>query len=62
MCRMTVKEALLEFGDDLNIASTGAIAKKGRTEVRVIFDGTHGNELNPGIRVRDQVRFPVAAD
>ena len=38
-----------EYGDDLSIAATGAIEKKGRTdEVRVIFDGSHGVVLNPG--------------
>ena len=63
MTRMTVREAMETFGDTLNIASTGAISKKGRTdEVRVIFDGSHSVDLNPGIRVRDQVRFPIAAD
>ena len=28
----------------------------------MIFDGSHGTALNPGIRVRDQVRYPTAAD
>ena len=51
------------YGDRLNIASTGAIAKKGRTdEVRVIYDGTHGLDLNVGIQVRDQVKFPTCVD
>ena len=60
---MAVRDAITEYGDTLNIASTAAIAKKGRTdEVRVLYDGTHGLDLNPGIRVRDQVRCPVAAD
>ena len=63
MLDMTVRDAITEYGDTLNIASTAAIAKKGRTdEVRVLYDGTHGLDLNPGIRVRDQVRCPVAAD
>ena len=63
MIDTTVRQAILEFGDTLNIASTAAIAKKGRTdEVRVLYDGTHGLDLNPGIRVRDQVRFPTSAD
>ena len=63
MSRLTLREALQEYGDDLSIAATGAIEKKGRTdEVRVIFDGSHGVTLNPGIRVRDQVRYPTAAD
>ena len=63
MTTMKVREAIEEFGDSLNIASTAAIGKKGRTdEVRVLYDGTHGLDLNPGIRVRDQVRFPTASD
>ena len=63
MGHCTPREAMLTYGDRLNIASTGAIAKKGRTdEVRVIYDGTHGLDLNIGIRVRDQVKFPTCAD
>mgnify|MGYP003333509867 CR=1 FL=1 len=63
MMRMRLGDALKEFGDNLTIAATGAIEKKGRTdEVRVIYDGSHGITLNPGIRVRDQVRYPTAAD
>ena len=63
MARMKLRDALAEFGEDLMIAATGAIEKKGRTdEVRVIFDGSHGITLNPGIRVRDQVRYPTASD
>ena len=46
MSRLTLREALQEYGDDLSIAATGAIEKKGRTdEVRVIFDGSHGVTL-----------------
>ena len=49
------------YGASLDIVSTGAIAKKGRTdEVRVIFDGSHGIDLNPGIKARDQVLHPTA--
>ncbi len=45
------------------MAATGAIEKKGRTdEVRVIYDGSNGIWLNPGTRVRDQVRYPTCAD
>ena len=63
MTRMSLREAMVEYGEDLTIAATGAIEKKGRTdEVRVIYDGSHGITLNPGIRVRDQVRYPTAAD
>ena len=63
MSRTTLREALKIYGADLMIAATGAIEKKGRTdEVRVIFDGSRGCLLNPGIRVRDQVRYPTASD
>ena len=45
------------------IAATGAIAKKGKEgEVRVMYDGSNGITTNPGIRVRDQVRYPIAQD
>ena len=54
MCRTTVRAAMIEYGEELEIAGTGAIAKKGKEgEVRVIFDGSHGCNVNPGIRVRD---------
>ena len=63
MTTMTLREAMKEYGDSLNIAATAAIEKKGRTdEVRVLYDGTNGIDLNPGIRVRDQIRYPTAAD
>ena len=59
MERMTLGDALDEFGEDLLIAATGAIAKKGSTgEVRVIYDGTNGIFLNYGIKIRDQIKFP----
>ena len=63
MARTTLRAAMLEYKEALTLAATGAIEKKGRTdEVRVIYDGSNGIFLNPGIRVRDQVRFPTAAD
>ena len=65
MVEMTLEEALELYGEDLLLAATGAIAKKGQGpggEVRVIFDGTRGVFLNVGIRIRDQVRFPTAPD
>ena len=62
MCRMTLNGAIEKCSDDLTIASTGAIFKQGKEGGRVIYDGSHGIELNPRIRVRDQVRFPTAAD
>ena len=65
MAKMSLGEALDTFGDDLLIAATGAIAKKGSGpggEVRVIYDGTNGIFLNYGIRIRDQIKFPGAPD
>ena len=63
MCRTTVREAILEYGDDLEIAATGAIAKKSTSgEVRVIFDGTNGVHINVQICVRDQITPPTAPD
>jgi hypothetical protein len=63
MIETTVGEALKDCGDRLEIASTAAIEKKGRTdEVRVLYDGSNGLDLNPGIRVRDQVKYPTSAD
>ena len=63
MMQMSLRQALQEYGDNLTIAATGAIEKKGKTdEVRVIYDGSNRIPLNPGIKVRDQVRYPTAAD
>ena len=63
MTTMTLRQAMSEYGEDLNIAATAAIEKKGRTdEVRVLYDGTNGLDLNECIRVRDQVRYPTASD
>ena len=59
----TVEAVLEEYCDELNIASTGAIAKKGRTdEVLVMYDGSHGLDLRPGMCEREQVSFPTGAD
>ena len=59
MVQMTVRDALEEWGEDLVIAATGAIAMKGKEgEVRVIYDGPNG--ITTGIRVRDRVRYPIA--
>ena len=63
MKRTTLGAALEEYGDSLNVAAMGAIAKKSSTgEVRVIYDGSHGVKLNQGIKVRDQIRLPTSAD
>ena len=63
MVQTTLRAAMTAYGDDLTIAATTAIEKKGRNdEVGVIFDATHGVNPNPGIRVRGQVCYSTAAD
>lgn len=52
MGKMSLGEALDEFGEDLLLTTTGANAKKGADpngEVRVMHDGTNGVVLNYGI-------------
>ncbi len=46
-------------------ASLGALEKigaEGETTVRILFDGTHGVDVNKRIRQRDQERGPSAAE
>ena len=65
MVKCSVRDAITTYGSDLIIAATGAIAKKGKStedEVRVIYDGTNGIALNQEIKIRDQIRFPIAPD
>ena len=51
MLTTAVGDALVKYGDSLNIASTGAIAKKGKTdEVRVIYDGSDALDLKTSTR------------
>ena len=45
----------------LRVASIGAI-EKGEDDWRIIHDGTHGVDLNPRIRPRDQQQLPAAPD
>ena len=49
----------------LVVASLGAIREDkpdGEYIARVLFDGTHGLQVNKKTRIRDQERAPVAAD
>ena len=63
MTQISLREAIERYGEDLVIAATGAIEKKGRVgEVRVIFDASNGVQVNRAIRVRDQVRCPASGD
>lgn len=61
MVEMPLDVAKRKFGEDLALASLGAISKKDGS-VRVIHDGTHGVRVNPDIVVRDQLRTPTAGD
>ena len=65
MSKLSLGEALDRYGENLLLAATGAIAKKGNApggEVRVIYDGTNGVFLNYGINIRDPIKFPTAPD
>ena len=49
----------------LTVASLGAQKKEkpgGEVTARILFDGTHGIDVNTRIRIRDQERAPIAAD
>ena len=60
---MTLAEALKRFGDRFSLTAIGAIAKKaGATDVRVIFDATHGVLTKYEIRVRDHAHCLTVAD
>ena len=52
-------------GPGLTVASLGAQRKEkpgGEVTARILFDGTHGIDVNTRIRIRDQERAPIAAD
>ena len=62
--RMSEEEARRRF-PGLTVASLGAIKKGkpgGEVTARILFDGTHGIDVNARIRIRDQERAPIAAD
>ena len=62
--RMSEEEARRRF-PGLTVASHGAIKKEkpgGEVTTRILFDGTHGIDVNTRIRIRDQERAPIAAD
>ena len=59
----TLGDAIDEYGDELIISGTGAIAKKGPGgDIRMIYDGPHGVLPNYGVRIRVQIRFPTSPD
>ena len=62
--RLTETEARTRY-PNLTVPSLGAIKKEkstGEITARVLFDGTHGIDVNRRTRVRDQERGPIAAD
>ena len=61
MLQLDLAEAQARFGEQLAVASLGAIEKKNGT-FRVVHDGTHGVGINPGIKIRDQLKSPCAGD
>ena len=61
--RLTEEQAKARY-PNLAVASLGANKKEkstGESTARVLFDGTHGIDVNRRIRVRDQERGPIAA-
>ena len=63
MIKTSLQQARAEWGEHLVIASLAAVEKDlAKDEWRVIYDATHGVNLNHRIRVRDQVRCPAWPD
>ena len=52
--------AMQRYGGTLHVGSLGAVEEKDK--VRVVHDGSHGVQINHRIRIRDQVRYPGAAE
>ena len=61
MVRYDLDQARAEFGDELVVASLGAVPKADQS-VRVVHDATHGLHVNDRIRVRDAQTYPTGAD
>ena len=58
MLQLDLAEAHARFGEQIAVASLGAIEKKNGT-FRVVHDGTHGVGINPGIKMRDQLEISL---
>ncbi|CAL1155276.1 unnamed protein product [Cladocopium goreaui] len=61
MVKMEVEEASRIYGENLRVASLGAI-RKADDSFRVVHDGAHGIGVNGNIKVRDQIACPSAGD
>ena len=60
---MSREEAERRFGDELQIASLGAVPKDQQwSDVRVVHDGTHGIQVNSRISQPNRMEFPQFDD
>ena len=66
LLKKPLAQAQLDHGPGLTIASLGALQKSvgddGVIAIRLLYDGTHGVEINRRIRVRDQDACPAAPE
>ena len=63
MVRMTRQEAVDRFGEDLQVASLGAVPKeKEWSDVRVVHDAAHGLRVNTHVEQPNQMGFPQFDD
>ena len=60
---MPLREAQLRYGEELQIASLGAVPKDQQwSDVRVVHDGTHGIQVNNKISQPNRMEFPQFDD
>ena len=63
MVKMTKEEAVGRYGEDLQVASLGAVPKdKDWSDVRVVHDATHGLHVNTQVDQPNQMAFPQFDD
>ena len=60
---MSLKEAKSRYGEELQVASLGAVPKDQQwSDVRVVHDGTHGIQVNSKIAQPNKMEFPQFDD
>ncbi len=60
---LTLEEARVRYGDELQVASLGAVPKDQQwSDVRVVHDGTHGIQVNKRIVQPNRMEFPQFDD
>ena len=63
MVEMSRAEGERQYGDDLQVASLGAVPKdKEWSDVRVVHDGTHGLRVNTHVEQPNKMAFPQYDD